>query len=192
MDKNAKVALALPDQQLMDTLQAVLVGEHKLNKIVRFNNVDEAYEVLSRQQLDFIIVGIDMPDNPGVTLMQRLREVGNYGMEPFFFLGNAVDGPTRQIFLEYDVEYVLTAPLDKNRVKNAVAQIFQRENHLPPEMQKYRDAKSAFISGVPDMARDFAEQLLQENKLTEKASILLAFSSKFTDCSAISGRGEPY
>ena len=172
LDKNSKVAIVLPSRQALDLVQGSLV-RHKFNKIIQFESVDEAYEVLSRQQVDFLVVSITMPDGPGVTLMQRLLEVGNYGSEPFLFMGAGVDAATLKIFVEYDVDYVLTPPIDKKRVDEKVSFILHRENNVPPDLAMYRDAKGAFQGGIFEMAEDFAKQLLDSSELKEKAKVLL-------------------
>ena len=114
-----------------------------------------------------------LPDQPGVTLMQRLKEVGNYGFEPFFFIGKAVDSASLKILLEYEVDYILTPPVDKKRLHEKLAYIIKRENNIPKDLQLYRDARLALTGGILEMAKELANQLPCKEILGEKPYLLL-------------------
>ncbi|MFK7872396.1 MAG: response regulator [Oligoflexales bacterium] len=172
LNESSKVAVCLSDRRMIDLVTKILVAR-KLVQVIQFQSVDEAFEILSRQQVDLIVVGLELLDHPGVTLMQRLRETGNYGLEPFFFIGNDVDPQTLRIFLEYDVDYILTAPIDEKSLVAKVDFLLENENSVSPEIQLYRDAKSAVLSGLAEMAESFAEQLLNHGKLHVKALLIM-------------------
>ena len=74
----------------MDNFQREFV-QSRINSIVQFKEVEEAHSIATRQLFDLFVVGIEMPDNPGIILMQRIRECGNYGCEPFLFVGDKID-----------------------------------------------------------------------------------------------------
>lgn len=171
LDRNSKVALVLSDSKLMDNFQREFV-QSRINSIVQFKEVEEAYSIATRQLFDLFVVGIEMPDNPGITLMQRIRECGNYGCEPFLFVGDKIDNATLSLFMEYDVDYVLRPPLNKNSIHDKVSYILARENNLPSELREYRDAKSAFQTGMLDMANELNNKVIADGKLPEKAFLL--------------------
>ena len=64
------------DQKLLKMLQRTLTYEN-LNALTAANGV-EALQVINAQQPDLLIVDWMMPQMDGLTLIQRLRDVGNY------------------------------------------------------------------------------------------------------------------
>lgn len=173
LNRGSRIALVLEDEKLLTLVRATLV-QNNFNNIVDFKSADEAYEIASRQPFDFFIVSIDLADSPGVTLLQRLKHVGNYNFEPFLFVGDKLDSATVSIFLEYDVDYVLTKPVTKQKLIEKIHYINNNEQNLPEEMQIYRNAKSSYFSEMYEMAEEMALNLKHIDKYRDRIECLIA------------------
>ena len=169
-----------------DSKIAVVIADHNLKQLVHnclsiqgyrefefFESTTDAYERASRFQFDLIIISMEMPDKPGVTLMQRLKHVGNYGPEPMFFLGKTMDEPTISLFLEYDVDYVLTGVMDQSRITQKLKYLAKCENSFSETELSYKSAKSAYIGGHLELSRNMVNDLIEQGVTNEKAHLLL-------------------
>lgn len=174
MDYKVKVALVLPvGQEFANSIQKVL-STLGYKDVHIFHNSDEAYEVASREQFGLFVVGISDDDYSGIVLLQRLREIGNYGFEPFLFISKKISPSHLALFLEYDVDYALTHPLTVDRIRAKLQFLVERENNISPDIDQYRSAKSALYSGLTSMAEELALSLINKDKVVEKSKILLA------------------
>ncbi|SME98145.1 tetratricopeptide repeat protein [Pseudobacteriovorax antillogorgiicola] len=171
LSKKSKVAIVTANFNVKQLIIECL-STFGFTDVQSFETTHEAYEVCSRAQYDLFIVEMDMPDNPGVTLMQRLRSTGNYGFEPMLFLGSRMNESTLNLFLEFDVDYVLMGALDKERCEAKLKYLIKTENHLPEPVQKYRDAKSAYWNGIYEMSRDLVDDLIKMGVSNERVMVL--------------------
>ena len=170
--KDSKLAVVVADYNLRELVRECLSSE-KYKNIEYFVSFHDAYERCSRIQFSFLIIDMKLPDSPGVVLMQRLKSTGNYGTEPMFFIGKSVDEATFNMFLEYDVDYVLTGVPDRKRLIQKLQFIFKHENHLRPSVETYRLAKSALLGNKLGYAKDLAKQLVENKQDNERVHILL-------------------
>ncbi len=168
-----KVALVLKDSSDMQLFNAIL-KDFGFNKISRFESSVAAFEKVIREDHAFFIIDLNMPQMSGSVFLQKIRESGNYGLETIFFIADKVDTQTFNLFNEYDVGYVLLRPFDHKAIKEKLMHIIKSEKRLPVGEQRYREAKSAFISGLTDIAHNNVMQLIRR-KLgkMEKPYVLL-------------------
>ncbi len=172
VDKNAKICMTLKTDSEIELFKSIML-QNGIKNIKSFTSCETAFENASRTQYDFFLTSINLSDNPGIVLLQRLRGCGNYGLEPHMFVGDRVDAETVNLFAEHDIEYVLTKPFSPERIINKLFYIFKTESKLPPEETAYRNAKSALISGIPDMAWEIAVAAESRFKYSAKLEILL-------------------
>ena len=140
--------------------------------IACFLTVHDAYEHAVRNQSDLFITEFQLPDGPGVVLLQRLRETGNYGLETYLFVGNQIDAATLNLFFEHDIHYVLKKPFTEQRVLQKLNFMKQREAKLPPVERVFRDAQAAFNTKLYDMAFHLITEAESELGSQEKFEIL--------------------
>lgn len=171
IDKNAKICMTLKTDSDIDLFRSILV-KNGIKNLKSFTSCESAFENASRTQYDFFLTSISLSDNPGIVLLQRLRGCGNYGLEPHMFVGDHIDAETVNLFAEHDIEYILTKPFSPDRIVNKLFYAFKTEAKLAPEEAAYRNAKSALITGIPDMAWDIALDAEQKYKYSEKLEIL--------------------
>ena len=104
LDKSAKICMVLKNESECDLFKNIL-NDQKIKNIKVFTSGEMAFETATRTQFDLFIVNIKLSDIPGTVLMQRLRSCGNYGLEPYFFVGDTVDTGTVAIFAEHGIEF---------------------------------------------------------------------------------------
>ncbi len=137
-----------------------------------FLTIHDAYEHAVRHQTDIFICGFQLPDGPGVVLLQRLRETGNYGLETYLFVGNQIDNATLNLFFEHDIHYVLKKPFTEQRVLQKITFMRQRETKLPPVESVFREAQAAYNTKLYDMAFHLISEAEKELGSQEKFEIL--------------------
>lgn len=172
LNKSSKVALILPTPTEIDTF-TMGFGALNARNVTSFTSSKEAYEVAIRQQFDFFVTRMEMPDLSGIVFVQKLRETGNYGHEVHLFVSERLDPRILNVLYELDINYVLVKPGSKQIVAAKIAHIFQTEATLPEFEQKFREARAAFQSNLVEMAEDIARSLYETNPTSEKVLILL-------------------
>lgn len=172
LDKSAKICMVLKNESECDLFKNIL-NDQKIKNIKVFTSGEMAFETATRTQFDLFIVNIKLSDIPGTVLMQRLRSCGNYGLEPYFFVGDTVDTGTVAIFAEHGIEYVVTKPFNPDKIVNKLFYIFKEESNLSPAEDAYRQAKAALQSGLGDMAWEMTTDGMQKHGESEKFNILL-------------------
>ncbi len=172
IDKNAKICMTLKSETDIELFRSMLT-QNGIKNIKTFTSCNEAYENASRTQYDMFLTAIQLNDNPGIVLLQRLRHCGNYGFEPHLFVGDKVDSQTSNLFAEHDIEYVLTKPYSPDRTVGKMFHIFKAEGTLSPEEAAYRNAKSAYNTEMIDMAWDMAQDAEKKYGLTAKLEMLI-------------------
>ncbi|RYZ85025.1 MAG: tetratricopeptide repeat protein [Proteobacteria bacterium] len=183
------VALIMPTQSEISLWMSAL-SSCGLKKITAFTSTSEAYEVCTRQQFPLFVTRMEMPIMSGIVLIQKLRMTGNYGLEPQMFVCDKLDSRLLNVMAEYDIEYVSAAPFVPTALVDKLKHMIQIENNLDPGEALYREAKTAFSSGIVDMAEDFINELLKTNPNLEKA-ILLSGDIKFKN-NDLEGAGNLY
>ena len=172
LDKNSKICTVLKTQAEVEFVNVAL-AEHGYRRITAFTSAKEAYEVAIRQQFDIFIMRMEMPDMPGVVLIQKLRDTGNYGHEVHLFVTDRVTTEIYNILYEFDISYVLTAPINKRAVIDKFTHLLKSENELSDFEKSYRQARSALFNKIVEMADDMAQKLNQERPKNEKVLLLL-------------------
>ncbi|MBC7660583.1 MAG: tetratricopeptide repeat protein [Chitinophagaceae bacterium] len=168
---STSVALVMPTQSEIQLWMGAL-GACGLKRVTSFTSTKEAYEVCTRQQFPLFIIRMEMPELSGVTLIQKLRMTGNYGLEPQMLVCEKLDTKLVNVMAEYDLDYVTTAPFASAAVVQKIKHMLQVENNLSPGELQYREAKSAFSSGIIEMAEEKIKDVLKEAPSLEKAILL--------------------
>ena len=172
-NKNSKIGVTLRTDHEIDMFRGIM-NQTGIKNITTWRTCHEAYEVASRKQFDFFLTAIKLEDQPGIVLLQKLRDTGNYGLEPHMFVGDRIDQASLNVFDEHDVEYVLTKPFTPERIINKLFYIFKQESSLSAQEQSYRDARTALSQGMIDMAMDTAQDALAKYGSVEKLEVLIA------------------
>lgn len=165
------VALIMPTQAEIALFMQAL-SACGLKKVTTFTSTHEAYEVATRQQFPIFVTRMEMPTTSGIVLIQKLRLTGNYGLEPHMFVCDKLDSRLLNVLAEYDLDYVLTAPYNVAAITEKLKHMINSENNLPKVEAQYRDAKSAFSSGLDEMAEEGIKGVLAEAPNLEKAILL--------------------
>ncbi|SMF73985.1 tetratricopeptide repeat protein [Pseudobacteriovorax antillogorgiicola] len=172
LDKSAKICMVLKNDSEVDLFKSIMV-QNKIKNISAFTSANLAYETATRSQFELFITNVKLNDQPGIVLLQRLRNCGNYGMEPYLFVGESVDSATMNLFAEHDIEYVITKPYSPEKIINKLFYVFKQESNLSPQESAYRNAKAAFQSKMEDMAWEMASDSLKQFGTSEKLEVLM-------------------
>lgn len=171
LDKNKAVAILMPTQEEID-LFTIGLAECGYRRVVAFRSAEEAYEVVIRQQFEVFITRMEMPKMSGIVFIQKIRETGNYGAETHLFVCDKISSDLLALIYELDLPYVLTKPFQKPVLVQKFQHLVQTENCLPPEEEKFREARGAYFNQIFEMALDGVDQVLQLKPNLEKAHIL--------------------
>jgi tetratricopeptide (TPR) repeat protein len=148
------------------------LGTLDFKKVTSFLNSREAYESAVRKQFDLFILRIEMPRLSGPTFIQKIRETGNYGMESHLLVGNTLDPSFVNLFVEYEIKYVLIKPFNFDRITEKMAYLVDKENHLSPIETQIREVRSAFVGGQLEMAKSLASELEPDAASRERVLII--------------------
>ena len=172
LNQTAKICMVLKNDSEVDLFKSILT-QNKIKNITAFTNAEMAYETATRSQFDMFIVNLKLSDQPGIVLLQRLRNCGNYGLEPYLFVGESVDAPTLALFAEHDIEYIVTKPFTPDKIVNKIFYMIKQESSLSPAEEGFRQAKSALQSQMPDMAWEMAIDAVEKHGTSEKLELLM-------------------
>lgn len=172
MGRDVQICMVLKNDSEVDLFKNIM-QQNKIKNVTCLTSGNIAYETATRKQFGLFIVGIDLGDIPGIVLLQKLRACGNYGLEPYLFVGDGVDKQTVNLFAEHQIEYVITKPYSPEKIVNKLFYIFKQESNLSPQESAYRNAKAALQSQMVDMAWDMAMDAKKQFGSSEKLEILL-------------------
>lgn len=171
LDKNQTVALLMPTQEEVDFF-TVGLGECGFRRIISFRSAEEAYEVVTRQQINIFVTRMEMPKMSGIVFIQKIRETGNYGAETHLFVCDKITNDMITLLFELDLPYVLTKPFQRPVFVQKFKHLLTSEAQLTEEEELFRGARSAFFNQIFDMAIDSVDKVLSLNSKLEKAWIL--------------------
>jgi tetratricopeptide (TPR) repeat protein len=138
-----------------------------------FRSTEEAYKVALRQQFPVFITRMEMPRMSGISFIQKIRMTGNYGIEPHLFVCTQVTPQLYGLLAEFDLDYVLTAPIGRQTIADKFTHLVHTENNISDIERAYRDAKSALHNGMLDMAETYCAAAIKANPRLEKAILLM-------------------
>lgn len=170
ISKTTPIALVLPTQKEVDLFVTVL-GKLGHRNVVPFKSASEALESASRQQFPMFIVRQEMPDMPGIVLVQKLRETGNYGAETYLFVAETIDSGILNLLYEYDLTYVLVK-VNRDTVQQKLEHVFASEATLSEFEQTFRQARGAYYNGSIEVAQELCTKLLAHKPDSEKGLLL--------------------
>ncbi len=165
--------LIVVDKQDEELLFKAVLNSLGFQNFHIMHELDEAYEHAVRSSYELIICGLDFPNSSGTILLQKLRASGNYGLEPFLFVGKKIGPDSLAILAEYDIRYVIIYPISHQKIKDKINYIIKNENSLSPAYEAYLNARSFYNSQMYDLALEVAEASDKVPELQEKWSTLL-------------------
>ncbi len=172
IEKNSPIAVIMPTQKEADLFSSTICSLG-YKKVTTFLSCEEAYEVAIRQLFKCFITRVEMPKQSGAVFLQRIRDSGNYGTEPHLLVCNALADSLAQILHEYDVPYVLVKNVTKQTITEKFNHLVFTENELTHVEARYREAHTAFITNMIDMAEELACEILREDAENDKVAVLL-------------------
>ena len=141
ISNNSPILVAMSREEDRYIFKTVLEANGFTN-IKVLSSIDESYQYATRNHFDLLIIGLQLEQIPGSILMQKLRASGNYGLEPFWFVGKKVSQEDFGILAEYDVQYVLTYPISTAKIEEKLQYLLKHENNLSEVEKAYRQARS--------------------------------------------------
>ncbi|WP_141734291.1 tetratricopeptide repeat protein [Oligoflexus tunisiensis] len=109
----------------------------------------------------------------GLSLMQRIRASGHYGMENYLLLVDSVTEAMRPLFEEFDLRYVLPKPFTADRIAGRLEALLRAEADLSNFELTMRSARGAYYSGLLTMARELCLSLFRTHGYQERILTLL-------------------
>ena len=156
------VALILKDEKEIELFSYCLVS-NELKKITSFLSAKEAYEVAVRQQFTLFVTRVEMNDMNGLVLIQKMRETGNYGVETHLIVCDKIEPASLSVLYEYDLPYIIVAPLKKETIIEKIKYLIEKENALSPEEKLFRDARAAYNNNILEMAEVLLNKIFEIN-----------------------------
>ncbi len=172
IEKSSPIAVIMPTQKQADLFSSTICSMG-YKKVTTFLSCEEAYEVAVRQLFKCFVTQVEMPQQSGLVFMQKLRDSGNYGCEPHLFVCDALEESVARILHEYDLSYVLVKNVTKQTITEKFNHLVTTENSLSPIELRYREAHTALVTNMIDMAEELATDLLREESNNDKVQVLL-------------------
>ena len=162
-----KTALILRDQAELDLFDRTL-RQMGFPAADRYDNSADALKNALKKQYTFMVIRAEMHGISGLTFLQKIRETGNYGIEPTLLIADHIGPAQVNLLYASDIEYVLVQPITPQKIIEKVAYLIEKEGSLDANEKKYREAKAALASGVIDMAHEIAVQLIEREPSNER------------------------
>jgi tetratricopeptide (TPR) repeat protein len=170
--KDVRLAITARGQE--DATRIVHVAQSlKFQNVDVFLNTRDTYQAAVRRQYQMFITYQNFADMSGLTMIQSLRETGNYGLEPHMVLVDSLDRNVMVVLAEHNIKYVIPKPFDSSHILQKLQSLYQEELHLSEEEKAFREAHAALSAGLVDMALDLATNLVKTQKPLEKSLLLL-------------------
>jgi len=170
--KDVRLAITARGQE--DASRIVHVAQSlKFKQFDVFLNTRDTYQAAVRRQYQMFITYQNFADMSGLTMIQSLRETGNYGLEPHLVLVDSLDRDVMVVLAEHNIKYVIPKPFDSGHILQKLESLYHEELHLPEEEKAFREAHAALASGLVDMALDLAMNLVKNHRPLEKSFLLL-------------------
>ncbi|HET9236676.1 MAG TPA: tetratricopeptide repeat protein [Oligoflexus sp.] len=170
--KDVRLAVTARGQE--DAARIVHVTQSlKFPNVDVFLNTRDTYQAAVRRQYQLFITYQNFADMSGLTMIQSLRETGNYGLEPHMVLVDNLDRLIMVVLAEHNIKYVIPKPFDSSHILQKLQSLFHEELTLSEEEKAFREAHAAMSSGLVDMALDLATKLVKSHKPLEKSLLLL-------------------
>ncbi|MDQ3234882.1 MAG: tetratricopeptide repeat protein [Pseudobdellovibrionaceae bacterium] len=174
MARDRKVRLAITARESEEVNRIKFVARSLgFSTTDTFNSPRHTYQVASRSQYDIFITYHSFQDMTGLTMIQSLRETGNYGLESHLVLVDILNRDLMVVMAEHNIKFVLQKPFNSDHISQKLESLWQEECSLTPVEKSYREAHAAYQSGLNDMALDLTVRLVRDQKLHEKSLLLL-------------------
>ncbi|WP_141735520.1 tetratricopeptide repeat protein [Oligoflexus tunisiensis] len=171
-ERKARLAITARESEEVNRIRFVA---HSLgfSSTDAFNNTRDTYQVASRSQYDIFITYQSFQDMTGLTMIQSLRETGNYGLESHLVLVDVLNRELMVSLAECNIKFVVQKPFSSDHISQKLESLWREERNLNPTEKSYREAHAAFQSGMNEMALDLTLKLVKEQKANEKILLLL-------------------
>lgn len=130
---NMFTILVVEDNKVNSKLAQRVLSKAGYNVVLAFNG-EECLEVLSKQQIDLILMDVNMPILDGIATTKRIREAEMETGEHIKIIAltaNAIEDTSSKC-LETGMDEFLTKPLDRNSLLSAI------ERNLPEKPRAHR------------------------------------------------------
>ena len=150
--------------------------------IVRAEGIEDAAVYLSAEtafvktcnaNIDIFVQRQEQTDISALTLIQKLRNSGKYGMEVHLLLVNEITKEMLPVMFEHDLQFVLEAPFTEERIKDKLNHVLRMEEELNPLDRDLRSARSAWYAGEIAFAKEICVRLFKTHGFQERILILL-------------------
>ncbi len=166
------VAIVASYEEEGDKLYYLVRGEG-LDRIEVFLNAESAYAKTNAGNFDIFIQRQEQTDISALTMIQKLRSSGKYGMELHMLLVNKVTEQMLPIIFEHDLQFIVEEPFTDERLKEKFQHVLNMEKELSAMDRDLRSARAAWYAGAIDFAKEICVRLFKTHGFQEKVLILL-------------------
>jgi tetratricopeptide (TPR) repeat protein len=150
-----------------------IARSYNMDKIDQFVSAETAYQKALDSNYDIFLQRQEQTDISALTMIQKLRGTGKYGMELHLLLVNKITDEMLPIIFEHDLQFIVEAPFTQDRVGEKFERVLNFEAELGALDRDLRSARSAWYSGANDFAQDICLRLFKTYGFQEKVLILL-------------------
>lgn len=115
------------DQDLRDTLSDYF--QLKGYEIEAAAGLDQAEDILAREQIDLVLLDLNLPDGDGLNLLRRLR---GHSRAPVFVVSGRSDEASRLNALELSADDYIIKPVNLRELTLRVGNFLARHQQAPP------------------------------------------------------------
>lgn len=150
-----------------------IARNHNMEKIDLFLSAETAYQKTIDAAYDIFIQRQEQTDISALTLIQKLRSSGKYGMELHLLLVNKITDEMLPIIFEHDLQFIVEAPFTDERITEKFMHVLNMEKELQPLDRDLRSARAAWYAGANDFAQEICLRLFKTHGFQEKILIFM-------------------
>ncbi len=150
-----------------------LVRDQGIDSAEVFMNAESVYKKTLSSNIDIFIHRQEQTDISALTLIQRLRSSGKYGMELHLLLVNSVTEEMLPIIFEHDLQFIVEMPFESEKIKEKFLHVLNMEEELNALDRDLRNARSAWYAGEIEFSKEICVRLFKTHGFQERVLILL-------------------
>ena len=157
------VMLVDDEMLLVESLEIILTYSGKFNIVGKASNGNEALDILSREQVDVMLVDLNMPQMGGIELISRVKE--NYPSIKMIVLTTFYDEKNITEALAGGALGYLLKDSGKDSIINAINQAITGQSVLD---QKVLKKLTSIINSDNQQEKQRVESILRDKNLTDR------------------------
>ncbi len=157
------VMLVDDEMLLVESLEIILTYSGKFNIVGKASNGNEALDILSREQVDVMLVDLNMPQMGGIELISRVKE--NYPSIKMIVLTTFYDEKNITEALAGGALGYLLKDSGKDSIINAINQAITGQSVLD---QKVFKKLTSIINSDNQQEKQRVESILRDKNLTDR------------------------